>query len=138
MSGSSRPSARIPAWLAWRLALAIVLDTAVHVLWKAAAAGLPGVLSIPTLVEAALRQPLFLAVAVLFVWQLVNWLRVLEGSDLSYSQPITSLSLITVLAVSVLLLGESVDVRKVLGIAFVFAGVWFISRTAHDSGGTCP
>lgn len=115
-------SARIPPWLAWRLALAIALDTAVHVLWKAAADQLPGV------------SPLFLVVAVLFVWQLVNWLRVLEGSDLSYSQPITSLSLVTVLVVSVLFLGESVDALKVLGIAFVFAGVWFISRTGHDSG----
>jgi len=26
------------------------------------------------------------------------------------------------------------DALKVLGIAFVFAGVWFISRTEHDSG----
>ena len=114
-------SARIPAWLAWRLALAIVLDTAVHVLWKTAADQLPSV------------SPLFLVVAVLFVPQLLNWLRVLEGSDLSYSQPITSLSLVTVLVVSVLFLGESADARKLLGIAFVFAGVWFISRTAHDS-----
>lgn len=114
-------SARIPPWLVWRLALAIVLDTAVHILWKAAADQLPSV------------SPLFIVVAVLFVCQLVNWLRVLEGSDLSYSQPITSLSLITVLVVSVLFLGESIDARKVLGIAFVFAGVWFISRTAHDS-----
>ena len=112
----------LPPWLVARLALAIVLDTAVHVLWKAAADQLPMV------------SPLFLAVAVLFVWQLVNWLRVLEGSDLSYSQPITSLSLITVLVVSVLFLGESMDPLKVLGIAFVFAGVWFISRTEHDSG----
>lgn len=113
--------ARIPAWLAWRLALAIALDTAVHVLWKQAAAELPSV------------SPLFAVVAVLFVCQLLNWLRVLAGSDLSYSQPITSLSLITVLVVSVLFLGESVDPRKLAGIVFVFAGVWFISRTAHDS-----
>lgn len=115
-------STGIPPWLAWRLALAIVLDTAVHVLWKAAADQLPVV------------SPLFLVVGGLFIWQLVNWLRVLQGSDLSYSQPITSLSLITVLVVSVLFLGESVDARKVLGIALVFAGVWFISRTEHDSG----
>ena len=119
-------STRIPPWLAWRLALAIALDTAVHILWKAAADQLPAV------------SPLFLAVAVLFVWQLVNWLRVLEGSDLSYSQPITSLSLVTVLTASVLFLGESVDARKVLGIAFVFAGVWFISRTRHDGGRARP
>ena len=111
----------MPSWLVARLTLAIVLDTAVHVLWKAAAAQLPSV------------SPLFVVVGALFIWQLVNWLRVLEGSDLSYSQPITSLSLITVLLFSVLFLGERVDPPKVLGIALVFAGVWFISRTAHDS-----
>ena len=70
-------------------------------------------------------------VAALFVWQLVNWLQVLEGCDLSYSQPITALSLILVLVLSALYLGESVDTLKVLGIGFVFAGVWFISRTDH-------
>ena len=117
---------RVGHWLAWRLAFAIVLDTAVHILWKLAAAQLPTL------------SPLFLVVAVLFVCQLVNWLRVLDGSDLSYSQPITSLSLITVLLVSVFFLGESLDPRKVLGIASVFAGVWFISRTDYDSGARRP
>ena len=80
----------------------------------------------------------------LFPWQLVNWLRVLEASDLSYSQPITSLSFVSVFALSAIFLGESVDAPKVLGIALVFAGVWFISRTDHDSnapnaaGGSTP
>src|SRR6266403_1711547 len=93
----------LPPGLVFRLALAVILDTAVHIVWQLA------------------------------VWQLVNWLRVLESSDLSYSQPITALSLILVLVLSALYLGESVDALKVLGIGFVFAGVWFISRTDHDS-----
>jgi len=124
----------MPAWLVFRLALAIALDTAVHIVWKLAVLQLPEPGSLSASVEAALRQPLFLVVAVLFVGQLVNWLRVLESSDLSYSQPITALSLISVLVLSALYLDESVDALKVLGIAFVFAGVWFISRTEHHSG----
>src|SRR5581483_7010120 len=95
----------LPAWLTARLALAIALDSAVQLLWKLAA---------------------------LFVWQLANWLRVLEASDLSYSQPITSLSFVSVFALSVLFLGERVDAAKIFGIAFVFAGVWLIGRTPHD------
>jgi len=123
-----------PPELIFRLALAVILDTAVHILWKLAVLQLPGPGSITAGIEAALREPLFLLVAALFVWQLINWLRVLESSDLSYSQPITSLSLILVFVLSALYLGESVDALKVLGIGFVFAGVWFISRTQHDSG----
>jgi drug/metabolite transporter (DMT)-like permease len=123
---------KVPAWLVVRLALAVVLDTAVHVLWKLGADRLPGSLSLEALVDAA-HEPLLLVVAVLFAWQLVNWLRVLEGSDLSFSQPITSLSLISVLVVSAVWLGETLEPAKLAGIALVFAGVWFISRTEHDS-----
>ena len=123
----------LPPGLVFRLALAVILDTAVHIVWKLAVLQLPNPGSLPAALETASREPLFLLVAALFVWQLVNWLRVLEGCDLSYSQPITALSLILVLVLSALYLGESVDALKVLGIGFVFAGVWFISRTDHDS-----
>ena len=122
-----------PPGLIVRLALAVILDTAVHILWKLAVLQLPDPGSISAAVEAASRQPLFLLVAALFVWQLINWLRVLESSDLSYSQPITALSLILVLVLSAIYLGESVDTLKLVGVGFVVAGVWFISRTDHDS-----
>ena len=79
-------------------------------------------------------EPLIVAlVVVLFVVQLFNWLRVLQMSDLSYSQPITSLSYITVLGFSVLWLGEQLDALKVAGIVLILAGVWFISRGPHHS-----
>ena len=69
----------------------------------------------------------------IFVAQLINWLRVLEMSDLSYSQPITSLSYITVLWFSVSWLGEQLDPLKIAGILLILAGVWFISRGPHHS-----
>ena len=72
-------------------------------------------------------------VVVIFIAQLINWLRVLELSDLSYSQPITSLSYITVLWFSVAWLGEELDPLKIAGIALIIAGVWFISRGPHHS-----
>jgi drug/metabolite transporter (DMT)-like permease len=123
----------LPLGLVFRLALAVILDTAVHIVWKLAVLQLPNPGALSAALEAASREPLFLLVAALFVWQLVNWLRVLESCDLSYSQPITALSLILVLVLSALYLGESVDALKLLGIGFVFAGVWFISRSDHDS-----
>ena len=123
----------VPAGLLVRLLLAVVLDTAVQILWKLGAEQLPGTASVADAARAALHQPVFLLVGGLFCRQLVNWLRVLEQSDLSYSQPITSLSFVSVFVISAAYLGESVGVTKVLGIALVFAGVWFISRTRHDT-----
>lgn len=70
---------------------------------------------------------------VIFVAQLINWLRVLEVSDLSYSQPITSLSYISVLWFSVTWLGEQLDPLKIAGILLIMAGVFFISRGPHHS-----
>ena len=80
-----------------------------------------------------LNLALLALVALLFACQLWNWLRVLEMSDLSYSQPITSLSFVTVLAFSVIFLGERVDAAKLAGIVFVIGGVWLISRGPHQS-----
>ena len=96
-----------------------MLDTVVQLLWKLAATGL---------------DPIIIALVVIFfIAQLFNWLRVLEISDLSYSQPITSLSYITVLGLSALWFGEHIDALKVAGIVLVLAGVWCISRGPHHS-----
>ena len=96
-----------------------MLDTVVQLLWKAAATDF---------------EPLVIAaVVVIFIAQLINWLRVLELSDLSYSQPITSLSYITVLWFSVTWLGEQLDALKIAGILLILAGVWFISRGPHHT-----
>ena len=103
------------------MGLAIALDTIVQLLWKLAATEF---------------EPLVITlVVVIFVAQLINWLRVLEMSDLSYSQPITSLSYITVLWFSVSWLGEQLDLLKIAGILLILAGVWFISRGPHHSNG---
>ena len=125
----------LPIALVLRLALAIVLDTAVQILWKLAVLQSGDPTSLATAAAAAAREPLFLLVAALFLWQLVNWLRVLECSDLSYSQPITSLALVSVFVLSAIWLDERVDAVKIAGIASVFAGVWLISRTDHDTSG---
>jgi drug/metabolite transporter (DMT)-like permease len=87
-------------------------------------------------VAATEFEPLVIGlVVVLFVVQLTNWLRVLELSDLSYAQPITALSYISVLGFSVAWLGEQLDPLKIAGIVLIMAGVWFISRGPHHSHG---
>ena len=56
---------------------------------------------------------------------------VLGNADLSYAQPVTSLSYVTVFCLSVLYLKEAPDLIQIAGILFVLAGVWFISQTDH-------
>jgi drug/metabolite transporter (DMT)-like permease len=112
------------------LALAIVLDTAGQLLWKRAAERLPESLSPEVLLGALLRDPLPLVVVGVFALQLVNWLLVLERADLSYAQPITSLSYVSVVLLSVWLLGERLDAVRVLGVSLVLLGVGLIGADA--------
>ncbi|MEP7138559.1 MAG: EamA family transporter [Caldimonas sp.] len=112
------------------LALAIVLDTVGQLLWKQAAAGLPAVLSPETLLRSVLHDPLPIVVLGVFLMQLVNWLSVLRHADLSYAQPITSLSYVSVVLFSTWLLGERLDGGRLLGISLVLVGVGLIGAEA--------
>jgi drug/metabolite transporter (DMT)-like permease len=112
------------------LALAIVLDTAGQLLWKRAAVRLPESLSPELLLGVLLHDPLPLAVLGVFVLQLVNWLVVLERAELSYAQPITSLSYVSVVCLSVWLLGERLDAVRLLGVSLVLLGVGFVGVDA--------
>lgn len=130
MSGAGKQPALSRHGVALGLALAIVLDTAGQMLWKRAAAGLPASLSPRVLWTALLHDPLPLAVLGVFALQLVNWLLVLERAELSYAQPITSLSYVTVVAMSVWLLGERLDPVRLAGVGLVLLGVGLIGIDA--------
>ena len=86
--------------LALALAVAVALDTATQLLWKHAVAGLPDNASLQVAVLAVFSQPWFAVLIGLFLIQLWNWLNVLKHADLSFAQPITSLSYLTVSAAS--------------------------------------
>lgn len=119
-----RSQRKIPIRLAAGLLIAIALDTAVQLTWKSAVLDTP--------VEGLTwSNPLFLAVGVLMICQLLNWLKVLGHADLSYAKPITSLSYVSVCCLSAVYLNEAVDLVQIAGIGFVLAGVWFISQTDH-------
>jgi uncharacterized membrane protein len=122
---------RIPRKLAIGLTLAIALDTAGQIVLKIAVSQLSEISSLWAAVEAVLKHPLFLVAAVVMILQLINWLQVLDGAELSFVQPITSLSYVTVCALSVLYLGEKIDVLQTMGIAIVLVGVWCVGLTEH-------
>jgi drug/metabolite transporter (DMT)-like permease len=110
------------------LGLAIALDTAGQLLWKICIAGLPASAEPWPIVLAALHQPLFVILVVIFLLQLFNWLKVLEHADLSYAQPITSLSYVTVCLLSAMQLGERIGLAKTIGVLCVLGGVALVSQ----------
>jgi drug/metabolite transporter (DMT)-like permease len=124
---------RIRLKLAFGLALAIAFDTGVQLSWKMLALQIPTESSPRAIAEAVVYHPLFITLAILMVGQLINWLKVLEYADLSFAKPITSLSKISVCVVSVLYLGETVDLLKIVGITVVLAGVWCVCQTDRAS-----
>src|SRR5258707_5920801 len=92
---------RVSVRLVVGLALAILFDTIQQLVWKEGMGGIPDDASPWETINAALHEPLLGLVAILMLLRLINWLKVLELADLSYAQPITSLSYVTVTLASV-------------------------------------
>jgi drug/metabolite transporter (DMT)-like permease len=122
-----------PTAICLGLFIAIALDTAVQLLWKSAACAVDLNGDLQAAVFQFLSQPLFWCVACLFALQLFNWKKVLAKADLSFAQPITSLSYISVLALSALFLHERITLTQIGGVVLILAGVFFISRTDHST-----
>jgi drug/metabolite transporter (DMT)-like permease len=120
-----------PLRLAAGLFVAILIDTILQLAWKSAVLSLPGDGSLWLNVQAILHSPLFIFLIFLMAFQFFNWLMVLGDADLSYAQPITALSYVSVFCLSVFYFKEPPDPVQIAGIILVLAGVWFISQTDH-------
>jgi len=124
---------KLPVQIWFGLILAVVLDTSVQISWKAAEMNIPSSATGVETILSTLTQPLFYGAALMFVVQYFNWMNVLKHVDLSFAQPITSLSNVSILLLSASLLGEDVTITRWMGVALILAGVWFISTTAHKT-----
>lgn len=119
----------IPGAVVVGLALSLVLDTIAQIAWKKAVSHLPVDASALAQARIVLVSPWFLAAMLAFGAQLLNWLRVLARSDLSFAQPFTALSYISVLMISGYWLNERISVGKVVGVGLILVGVYLVSRT---------
>lgn len=124
---------RVSVQLAVGLTLAILFDTVQQLAWKMGMVAIPEDASPWAVAEAAFHEPLLGLVALLMVLRLINWLKVLELADLSYAQPITTLSYVTVTVLSAIYLKETMTPVQIAGIVVVLAGIWCISQTEIDS-----
>ncbi len=122
---------KVPLRVVLGLVAAVALDTILQIFWKTAAVKLPSETGSAMSLLAIFREPLFLLVVCIMLVQLINWMAVLAHSDLSFAQPFTALSYISVGAISAIFLNEPIDAQQALGVACVLAGVYFISRTDH-------
>ena len=126
---------KLPGAVIGGLVLAIVLDTIIQITWKLAVAGIPANASPLATIRAVLSTPFFYAAMLAFGAQLLNWVRVLARADLSFAQPFTALSFLSVLAISARSLHENISGFKMLGVALILCGVFFISRTPFHTAG---
>src|SRR6266700_7147860 len=111
------------------LVAAVILDTIIQIKWKTAVSCAPNHASLISSALSAFRNPYFYVAMGAFLAQLFNWLRVLARADLSYAQPFTALSNITVLAFSSYTLHEKISPTRMFGVALILLGVVFISQT---------
>ena len=123
---------RVPARVVWGLAVAIVLDTAVQLSWKWVATWLPSEGPWQDIALTILHRPYPLLLAALMVAQAFNWLKLLEHADLSFVQPVTALSYISVCLLSAWLFSEQLGHIQLAGVACILVGVWFVSRSGHQ------
>jgi drug/metabolite transporter (DMT)-like permease len=130
-----RGETKLPGAVVGGLVLAIVLDTIIQIAWKLAVSGVPGTATVTATVREALSNPFFWVAMLAFGAQLFNWVRVLARADLSFAQPFTALSYISVLAISAHSLHETIAAPKMLGVALILLGVFFISRTPFRTAG---
>ncbi|MEI6729930.1 MAG: EamA family transporter [Pseudomonadota bacterium] len=107
------------------LLFAVLLDTAGQLLWKLAASKIAHT----NIISSVIANPIFWIVVIIFIVQLFNWLFVLEHADLSYAQPITSLSYVSVCIISAWQFGEHIGVLKIIGIILVLFGVLFLNHS---------
>jgi drug/metabolite transporter (DMT)-like permease len=126
---------KIPRPVVAGLCLAVVLDTAIQIAWKLAVSGIPAGASATATLAGALASPFFYAAMLAFGAQMWNWLRVLARADLSFAQPFTALSYISVLTLSSHSLHESLSLAKIAGVGLILLGVFLISRTPSLTGG---
>ena len=117
-------AAALPGAVAVGLVVAVVLDTFIQISWKLAVSASPGNGAL-----GALSSPFFYAAMLGLAAQLFNWMRVLARADLSFAQPFTALSYLSVLVLSARSLGERISAPKVMGVCLILIGVFLISRT---------
>lgn len=77
----------------------------------------------------AFTTPIIILGIALYAVSAVVWIIILSKVDLSFAYPMLSIGYVLVLLVSWAFLGESINLIKILGIAFICLGIIFIFKS---------
>ncbi|WP_193335487.1 EamA family transporter [Devosia beringensis] len=83
---------------------------------------------VPKLIAVGMSPMVFLGLALYAVGAVV-WLLVLAKIDVSQAYPFVGIGFLITLGFGVLLLGETVTLARIIGIAFVSVGIVVLSRS---------
>jgi drug/metabolite transporter (DMT)-like permease len=124
---------RRTVWLA--LTMTVAMDTIGQLCWKFAVGQVPDTIGLWQSFVSVLHEPLFHVALLVYFLQFFNWMIVLAHADLSYAQPITALSYVTVSGASMAIFHEYLSPLRVFGLLMILVGVWVISRTNLRTAG---
>ena len=83
---------------------------------------------IPFYIRFILTRPLVLSGFICAVLASICWIGALSKFELSYIYPFMSLNFVIVVALSILLFNENINVYKVFGLLIICIGVFIVSK----------
>jgi len=87
-----------------------------------------GIDLIPFYIKFIITRPLVLSGFVSAVLASVAWIAAISKFELSYAYPFMSLNFVIVVALSLLFLGENINLFKVVGLLLICLGVFIVSK----------
>lgn len=112
-----------------KLALFAVMVAVGQLMFKRVAQGVAGVEGLPSLIQRILPDPWFLGAMCLYLLATLLWILALRDIALSRAYPFTALSYALVPVGAALLYGETLDLRYLIGLALVLAGIYVLGTS---------
>ena len=131
-SAATRTPKRV--WIG--LAIAVVLDAPVQLIWKALMLKYGDPLRGPHGIAYHharwfVHQARTWILLSLFGCQFLDWIWVLGNTDLSFAQPFTALSYVVVSSCAVIYFHEHLSVYRIIGIGLILIGVILVGSSEH-------
>jgi len=113
--------------------VSVMLGAVAQVLLKIGAGNI-GVLSfaLPDLLASVWKMATSLYIVtgmIMYAASFLLWIKVLSTTELSYAYPMVSMGYIVVMFLSWWLLGEQLSFYRLLGVALIITGIYFITKS---------
>ena len=132
----AHPHTPLRVWIG--LAIAVILDAPVQLMWKALMLKYRDPLRMPhgDLLHQAqwfTHQTRSWGLLALFACQFFDWIWVLGNADLSFAQPFTALSYVVVSSCAVIFFHEHLSPARIIGIGLILIGVVLVGSSDYKT-----